>query len=313
MESVSKYIRQFLRERTINGEGARKGFEVASQKIKADPEIRKFINQHQSQLADDAADRSIAKLREYVMVRDAEKNDQASFVPGYTPQLIVSDHLIDVTYKPTEELLAKRKAVRMARRVTTLSMPKDILNASLDDFEQSDGRFAALTMAVKFSDQYPSRKQFMPGCYLYGPFGVGKTYLLGAVANDLAKSGVLTTLIHFPSFESEMKASIGDNSYLKKIDSVKKSQVLMLDDIGANTLSTWVRDEVLGVILEYRMQQQLPMFFSSNISMEKLADSWLTFTNRGEGEPLKAQRLMQRIRFLSREVKLTGSDRRPKK
>lgn len=35
----------------------------------------------------------------------------------------------------------------------------------------------------------------------------------------------------------------------------------MIDDIGADSMSSWVRDEVLGVILEYRMQQQLPTFF----------------------------------------------------
>ena len=35
----------------------------------------------------------------------------------------------------------------------------------------------------------------------------------------------------------------------------------MMDDIGADAMSSWIRDEVFGVILQYRMQEQLPTFF----------------------------------------------------
>ncbi|GAF35979.1 primosomal protein DnaI [Lentilactobacillus farraginis] len=311
MKPVSKYIQQFLRERTINGQGAHKSYELAVKEIKANPEIQKFVRENKNKLADDAVTRSIAKLREYLFIQKSRKQGQATFAQGYEPKLIVNDRLIDISYEPGEETLAKRKAEMLAKRVTTVAMPADIRHASLEHFDQHDNRrYKAFAQAVHFTKDYTKSKHFVPGFYFYGPFGVGKTYLLGALANDLADSGVLTTLVHFPSFESEMKASIGDRSYLRKIDSVKKSPILMLDDMGAGTLSSWVRDEVLGVILEYRMQQRLPMFFSSNFSMDDLEENWLTYDRKGDGEPLKAQRLMQRIRFLSREVEMIGRDRR---
>lgn len=312
MEPVSKYVKQFLKDRSINGKGAHESYKQAVDQIKSDPEIVQFVKDHQSQLASDAVLRSIPKLREYLIVRDDLKSDKQPFAPGYIPQLVVSDHMIETSYAPSPETIAKQKSEQLARRVTTISMPKDIRNASLQNFDQSDQqRYDAFGRVVLFTDDYVKRQQFEPGYYIYGPFGVGKTYLLGALANDLADHNVLTTLVHFPSFESEMKASISDNSYLEKIDAVKKSQILMLDDIGAGTLSSWVRDEVLGVILEHRMQQQLPMFFSSNLSMDQLETEWLAHNNRGDEEPLKAKRLMQRIRFLSREVEMAGKNRRP--
>lgn len=312
MEPVSKYVKQFLKDRSINGKGAHESYKQAVDQIKSDPEIVQFVKDHQSQLASDAVLRSIPKLREYLIVRDDLKSDKQPFAPGYIPQLVVSDHMIEISYAPSPETIAKQKSEQLARRVTTISMPKDIRNASLQNFDQSDQqRYDAFGRVVLFTDDYVKRQQFEPGYYIYGPFGAGKTYLLGALANDLADHNVLTTLVHFPSFESEMKASISDNSYLEKIDAVKKSQILMLDDIGAGTLSSWVRDEVLGVILEYRMQQQLPMFFSSNLSMDQLETEWLAHNNRGDEEPLKAKRLMQRIRFLSREVEMAGKNRRP--
>jgi primosomal protein DnaI len=36
----------------------------------------------------------------------------------------------------------------------------------------------------------------------------------------------------------------------------------------------------------------------------------LRMGNRGDDEPMKAKRLMERIRFLSREVPMTGKNRR---
>lgn len=45
--------------------------------------------------------------------------------------------------------------------------------------------------------------------------------------------------------------------------------------------------------------------------MEQLEQEHLRINQRGDDEPLKAKRLMQRIKFLSREVEMTGENRRP--
>jgi len=74
-------------------------------------------------------------------------------------------------------------------------------------------------------------------------------------------------------------------------------------------MSSWIRDEVFGVILQYRMQEQLPTFFSSNFTMNEL-EQHLTVTQRGDEEPLKAKRIMERIRYLTKEIEMTGRNRR---
>jgi len=45
---------------------------------------------------------------------------------------------------------------------------------------------------------------------------------------------------------------------------------LILDDIGAESISEWVRDEVLGAILQYRMSENLPTCYTSNFDYELL-------------------------------------------
>ena len=40
----------------------------------------------------------------------------------------------------------------------------------------------------------------------------------------------------------------------------------MLDDLGSENMSAWLRDEVLGPVLNYRVLECKPLFISSNIS-----------------------------------------------
>ncbi len=130
---------------------------------------------------------------------------------------------------------------------------------------------------------------------------MGKTYFLAAIANELAQLGFETTLVHVPTLSSELKSAIGANRLEEKVEFLKTSPILMLDDIGAESNSAWFRDEILMIVLEYRMMQELPTFFSSNLTIEELQEH-LSVSNRGDVELLKAKRLIERVRFLSKEI-----------
>ena len=189
-------------------------------------------------------------------------------------------------------------------------MPKEVMQATLDEFEPDDSRMESFRAVGKFLDE-TTGPGHMPekGLYLYGKFGVGKSYLLSAVANELADMNIRSVLVFVPEFMREMKQAIGDQTLQEKVDYVKKADVLMLDDIGAEAMSSWTRDEVLGTILHYRMAEKLPTFMTSNFSYSELQHH-LTYSQRGEKEDLKAARVMERIRALTTPVKLDGKNRR---
>src|SRR5699024_10595398 len=133
------------------------------------------------------------------------------------------------------------------------------------------------------------------GIYFYGPFGVGKTFFLGALANELKNLDISSTLIYMPEFVREMKSSIKDDSINDKINYFKNTDVLMLDDIGAETQSAWFRDEILGSILQYRMMEQLPVFFTSHYNVKKYEGKLSNYTRRGVAQ-VKAGRIYERIK-----------------
>jgi len=85
-------------------------------------------------------------------------------------------------------------------------------------------------------------------------------------------------------------------------------EVLILDDIGAEQSSPWMRDEILQVILQHRMQENLPTFFTSNFSFADLERHFASSKNGDE--TWQAKRVMERIKFLAQEVRLEGENRR---
>jgi primosomal protein DnaI len=83
----------------------------------------------------------------------------------------------------------------------------------------------------------------------------------------------------------------------------------MLDDIGAEQMSSWARDEILGTILQYRMLEKLPTLFTSNADLSQL-EHHLTYSQRGEEEKVKAARVVDRIRYLAKPIQMVGQNRR---
>lgn len=312
MQPLNKTLQELMQGQNINA-----NIQQTMKQVYADPEVCEFLNANQERLTKQIIVRGESKLYEFFHEKQLIKRGAATVAPGYSPQLTITAGQIDVMYVPTQQLIERQRQRHIQRLISSIHMPKFVRRASFDDFyleggNKTDTRVAAINAAVNFTDNYSADK-FQPGLYLYGNFGVGKTYLLGAIANELAKTkGVATTMVHFPSFAVEMRNSIKQNNTGEKLDAVKKAPVLMLDDIGADAMSTWVRDDVLGVLLEYRLQEELPTFFSSNFSMDELEHGHLTTNNQGDSEPLKAARLMERIKFLSREVAMTGDNLRAK-
>nr|WP_248629528.1 primosomal protein DnaI [Enterococcus cecorum] len=306
MQDVGKNLTKILRQKNYLQE-----YEQMVKSINENPEVQRFIKQHQDELTPEDIEKSYGQLYEYIQQREKYlANDPKMIAPGYEPRLQISHHVIEVTYTPTPELLQRKSLEKINNRITTLYLPKMIKEASLEDFEITDGRSQAVQEASIFISSYKQHpSMFVKGLYLVGNFGVGKTYLLGAIAKKLAEDGYDSTLIHFPSFAVEMKQAIGKDTMIQLLNKIKTAPILMIDDIGADAMSSWIRDDVLGVILQYRMQEMLPTFFSSNFTMKEL-ERHLTVTQKGDQEPIKAMRIMERITYLSQEIMMIGQNRR---
>ena len=147
------------------------------------------------------------------------------------------------------------------------------------------------------------------GIYLYGNFGCGKTFIMYNLANYLVKSKNKKVIFaYYPELVREVKSSIANNTLEKLIVKLKNIDVLMLDDFGAELNSSFIRDEFLGPILQYRMMAGLPVFMTSNHDINSLR-SHLSET-RDEQNVVKADRIIERIAYMMNVVKLNDKNYR---
>lgn len=147
------------------------------------------------------------------------------------------------------------------------------------------------------------------GLYMVGKFGTGKTFLMCYMLHELAKAGMTGAIVYVPDFAEDLKGMFGEPQKLKEtIDVLKETDLLILDDIGAENMNPWLRDHVLGAILNYRMNRK-PTFFTSNYELDAL-EKHFSFTSKDGDDELKGQRIMDRIRPFVDVVYVRGRNKR---
>lgn len=228
-------------------------------------------------------------------------------IVGYAITPYANEHKISFSYDICRYNEALRNEQEYQKNVFYFDVPREIKDAKMSDIYTSDKkRVEIITWLRAFIKSYKKDKKGK-GIYLSGNFGSGKTYLLAALINELAKSGFKVAIIYWPEFLRMLKASF-DTNFDEKYEHIKKVPLLLIDDIGAENLTPWGRDEILGPILQFRMQEGLSTFFTSNLNISELETHFSTTTNRIE--KVKAKRIIERINQLSTEMSLISKNNR---
>lgn len=217
-----------------------------------------------------------------------------NLVKGHSTQLELAQRQIVSAIAPCSKQMAHEEELRRRRLMRSYYVSEETMKASFEGLDIDAGNLAAVEAAIQFCEKVGTGER-VKGMYLHGPFGVGKSYIMGAIGRELSERNIASLLVYVPDFIREMKDSISDQSYAGKLELLKEVPVLILDDIGAENLTPWVRDEILGVILNQRANNHLPTLFTSNYALEELEEH-LSISNGNRIERTKAARIMERIR-----------------
>jgi DNA replication protein DnaC len=82
---------------------------------------------------------------------------------------------------------------------------------------------------------------------LTGPSGSGKSYLAQAVGNHLCRSGHGVTYMRMPKLAVLLTQVRADGTYMRALERIRKSRILILDDLGIGTLSEQQRTDLLEI------------------------------------------------------------------
>ena len=245
-----------------------------------------------------------SKLEEYLQEENNCKNCHGLYecknkIRGYTnyPQKY-NNHLMF----STEACYFKSQEFKKIKQSTTAL--QELETSSLKTIDTSDkNRYKLIKWVTNFIKEYDYGKN-IKGLYLHGNFGCGKTYIFSACFNEMKKRGFRTKIVYLPDLLRIIK---GDFEAMNDImDELCNIDILLIDDIGAEKVTDWGRDEILGTILQSRMNEHKTTFFTSNFTIKELEEH---LSNKGV-DKVKANRIVERIKQLTIDMEMLGANMR---
>lgn len=217
---------------------------------------------------------------------------------------ILQNVLVPCSYQQQQQkLLAHAKWYRVC------DMPQEYLCIDLAklDLAKESNEYKGVVMQVL---QGIMDEKNTKGLYLWGKPGAGKSYLAAGMCNYFAKQHRAVAFVNVPKLISDLKMMFQDPQAMEaRLSSIRNVNVLVLDDIGGESITSWSRDDILLPILDARMEKQKLTIFTSNYRMQELKEK-LSQGNGKQVEPMAAERLLERISTLAKEIFVKGNSRR---
>ncbi len=178
--------------------------------------------------------------------------------------------------------------------------------ASLDMEHESNAYKNTVSHVVDFLMQTQPSK----GLYFWGKPGAGKSFLAAGITNHYAKKKIQVAFINTAQLISDLKRMFHDHEAMEaRMRNLRNATVLVLDDIGGESVTSWSRDDILFPLLNTRMEHHRLTLFTSNYNLNDLKVRYAMSGTRSN-EPMAAERLIERIRTLASEEHVKGESRR---
>jgi len=200
---------------------------------------------------------------------------------------------------------------QLERLVGNANIPARYESCSFDSFNPINPSLdRAQTLAKKFVEDYPIVDC---GLLILGRCGVGKTHLAVSILKALVyKHGSVALFYDFRDLLKKIQNSynpVSQTSELQILEPVLSSDVLVLDDLGSERPTEWVRD-MFAYIVNTRYNQKLTTIITSNFEDKPKEHKALSNGYRVSSEESLEEsigvRLRSRLYEMCREIKMEG-------
>lgn len=279
---------------------------IYSQVIK-DKEVINLINQYN--ISKDIIERDLLDLYSYIVSK--KKCDSCNGlsscnqeVLGNSPTLSFNNYF---TYDYSSCKYMKDMVSDAIKENNLTTFACNIDNIEYSDIYINEQRKEVISKMYliynKFTTGIPTK-----GLYLYGVYGCGKSYISSFFAKQFANAGYKVIFAYFPELVRKIKSYITSGFLEGFLDELKEVDVLFFDDFGGELGSSFIRDEVIGAILQYRMVNNKLTFITSNLDFKSLHE-YLSETSKDLDE-VKAYRVEERIKALMEVISLKDKNYR---
>lgn len=171
-------------------------------------------------------------------------------------------------------------ACKSRRVLEGAGIPGNYKDASIDNFslpkDNPTARAAlglVMTKVRGFVREFPNSDK--PGLLIFGSPGVGKTHLAVAAFRQLIAKGFKGMFFDYQNLLERIRGSYNESSGISDRDAYSaalETEILLLDDLGAQRVTAWVEDTVTSIIT-YRCNHRKPLIATTNLYDEAAGDT----------------------------------------
>ena len=274
--------------------------------IKQDPEMRKFLADRADIITKEMTIKGLNVIREYMRRRNENG--------PYIPRLRIYGNNFNIDNVPNPQYVEKEKRAYWKSLLKLDGLSKENRMADINDYELTADRIGVYNEVLEIIENFDLNKK-QRGLWVQGGLGIGKTYLMSAMAKELNKKGAGVTMVELGEFIETYKSNFRNNEdkQQKVMDNLVFVDVLIIDDIGAEHTTEWAIEQIIYPIINKRYKEERLTFFTSNLTKVDYAKRLISPANQKKNDKdtrETAKRALTRLDALTKEIQTGGKNRR---
>ena len=258
--------------------------------IYSNPAAMKYLRQNK--ISDEVIENEIVKIYDFVSdLNFCKKCPGLSACNKQTPRLCTR-----ITYQNgviSRELVPCKKYlefIKFQSQFKVRDFPDEWLNTEIKKMDKTAERKEAIEKYTKYFKGENSE-----WLYLMGEEGTGRSFLAANIAIDIAKKDLgPVSFIDVSSRFKELASTKDNDKFNALLESYASVPVLVLDDLGNEYKSDFVRENILFAILNKRAKKHLYTIITSDFNINDIAYMYQTNqASKPKAEQIK--RLLKRM------------------
>jgi len=168
-----------------------------------------------------------------------------------------------------------RKDKEVIRRLIEFGIPPKFRNKSLDNFSAPDKRRKEiLDTAQRTATSFDPSKMEKQGLLLRGSVGSGKTHIAIGFLKVVIEKGYTGLYVNVPEILRRIRrtySAAAEETESEIIEELTDCDLLVLDDLGAEAATGWVRDR-LYLVINALYENNKTLIVTSNCSLAELEE-----------------------------------------